>query len=135
MRFSFAADTNKKRKLTLTGFHANHDANRDTIVEQMPFFLLLPVWLLCVLVGLVLVFVRSLRSIGVYTLTMSTVALLCSFGLSTAVLYFGPRLFSNTHPSWFGVALIAAYFCAIGVGGIGGAIAGFLATHRVLRHR
>src|SRR5581483_2131127 len=97
----------------------------------MPFFLIVPIWLLCALAGIVLLFIRRFRRIGVYAITVSTTALLVSFGVSTAVLYAGPRLAPSPHPPWYGVALIAAYVAAIIVGGLVGAIAGLVGTRKL----
>jgi hypothetical protein len=88
--------------------------------------------LLCVVCGVVLLFVGRFRRVGVYTITMTTAALLCSLAVSTAVLYAGPRLVKAPPPSWYGVAVIGAYVVAIGAGGIAGGVGGFFVTRRLL---
>lgn len=98
----------------------------------MAFFFLVPVWLLFVLCGVVLLFVGRFRHVGVYAITVTTAALLCSLGVSTAVLYAGPRLVKGPPPSWYGVAVIGTYLVSIGVGGIAGAVGGFIVTRRLL---
>ena len=99
----------------------------------MPFFLLLPLWLLCVCCGVGLLFVKRLKNVGIYTLTVSTGVLLCAFVLSTAVLYVGARIVEPPGPTWYGLSLIAAYVVSIGLGGILGGVAAFLTTHKLLR--
>ena len=62
---------------------------------------------------------------------MSTFGTILSFLISTAVLFFGPRIAMDP-PAWFGLLLIFAYLVAIAIGGLAGAIAGFLMTRRLL---
>jgi hypothetical protein len=61
----------------------------------MPFFLLIPLWLLCVGCGVALLFVKGLRHVGIYTVAVSTAAVLGAFVLSTAVLYIGASVVSH----------------------------------------
>lgn len=97
----------------------------------MPFFFILPLWLLTVLVGAVMVCVRTTRRAGVYVITMSTFATILSILLSTAVLFVGPRITASP-PDWMGLVVFAAYLVAIPVGGLTGAIAGFLVSRNLL---
>ena len=64
-----------------------------------------------------MVCIRTTRHAGAYLVTMSTFGTTLSFVLSTAVLFVGPRI---------------AYLAAIPIGGVAGAIAGFLITRRLL---
>jgi uncharacterized membrane protein len=97
----------------------------------MPFFFILPLWLLTVVVGAVMVCSRAATRVGIYVLTISTFATIVSLVLSTAVLFVGPRLAANP-PAWFGLMVVAAYLAAIPIGGLTGAIAGFLITRKLL---
>jgi len=99
----------------------------------MPFFFIVPLWLLAVIVGAVMVCIRAARHAGVYVLTMSTFATILSFVLSTAILFVGSRVAADP-PGWFGLIVVAAYLAAIPIGGLTGAIAGFLITRKLLAH-
>jgi hypothetical protein len=98
----------------------------------MPFFFIVPLWLLAVAVGAVMLSIGSARRAGIYVLTISTFATAVSFLLSTAVLFVGPRVASDPPAEWFGLMVVAAYLTAIPIGGLTGAIAGFLITRELL---
>src|SRR6266581_2555958 len=100
----------------------------------MPFFLILPLWLLTVAVGLVMVCFRPVRRPGIYVVTVATFATVVSFALSTAVLLVGAQTGANA-PSWLLFAVVAGYLVAIPIGGLIGALVGFLFTRRVLGRR
>jgi hypothetical protein len=102
----------------------------------MPFFFIVPVWMLCVLSGIVLLCFQRFRRIGLYAISISTTATLVSFVLSTAILYFGSRIGTQwTGRRWAGVVLMAAYLLAIGIGALIGALGGFLFTRKLLPRR
>jgi hypothetical protein len=101
----------------------------------MPFFFIVPVWMLCVLSGIVLLCFQSLRRIGFYAISVSTTATLASFFLSTAILYLGPRIGTQWMGRWAGVVLTGAYLLAIGVGALVGALGGFVFTRKLLPRR
>jgi len=101
----------------------------------MPFFFILPAWMLCVLCGIVLVCFQRFRRTGIYVIIISTTATVVSFFLSTAVLYLGPRIGLQGLRRWSGIALIGAYVLAIGVGAAIGALTGFLFTRKLLPRR
>lgn len=71
----------------------------------MPFFFILPLWLFAVLVGGAMVCIRSVRGVGVYVLTMSTLALLVSFALFYAVLL-GLASIAPQPGGWFGFVVV-----------------------------
>ena len=75
----------------------------------MPFFFIVPVWLLFSVVGIVLLFVRRHRRTGLYAIVVSTTATLTSFLASTAVLYLGLKIGARPNIKLLGVAVIAAY--------------------------
>lgn len=100
----------------------------------MPFFFIVPLWILTVVVGGVLVCITATRRAGIYVLATSTFATVASFVLSTAVLFVGPRIAADP-PGWFGFIVVVGYLTAIPTGGLIGAIAGFLLTRKLLAHR
>ena len=99
----------------------------------MPFFFIVPVWLLALFLGIVLTFFSQLRTLGLYVIAVPTGATLISFLLSTAVLYVLPRVMPQPGRSWYGLFLIACYLGAMGVGGLLGAVAGVLSVRKLRR--
>ncbi len=98
----------------------------------MPFFFIAPVWMLCVLFGIVLLCLQRFRRIGVYAISISTTATLVSFLLSTAILYFGSRIGAQWMGRWSGAVVMGAYLLAIGIGALIGALVGFLFARKLL---
>jgi len=94
------------------------------------FFLLLPLWLLCVLAGAVLCFFRRFRFVSLYLICIPTGGLLVSFAFSTLALLLGPKLFGNARENWTGVVLLLAYVAAFAAGGLVGLIAGLFAARK-----
>lgn len=92
----------------------------------MPFFFIVPVWALCVVVGMALLFFRGLRRIAYFLLVVPTGATLVSFALSTSVLYLVPRVAHEPRPQWFGIALIAGCLLALVLGALLGALGALL---------
>jgi len=99
----------------------------------MPFFFIIPAWILCVVSGIALVCFHRFRRTGLYAIAISTTATVVSLFLSTVVLYVGPRIGLQRLGRWSGIALIGAYLIAIGVGALIGALTGFLCTRKLLR--
>ena len=97
----------------------------------MPFFFILPMWLLAVGIGSVMLFRRATRTAAIYVLTMSTFATLVSFVLSTIVLLAGFWI-ASALPDWTRFMALSAYAAAIPAGGLLGAIAAFLITRKLL---
>ena len=96
----------------------------------MPFFLIVPIWLLCVVAGLGFCFSRQFRFLSFYLVLSSTGGVLLSFALSTLVLWIGPRLVSSAS-GWAKLILIAAYVAGIAIGGLVGMLAGFLIARKI----
>lgn len=92
----------------------------------MPFFFIVPIWALCVVLGVTLMFFRDLWNLARFVIALLTGATLVSFALSTAVLYFVPRFAHEPHPKWYGLALIVAYIIALLLGALIGAIGALL---------
>jgi hypothetical protein len=99
------------------------------------FFLIIPVWLFCVVIGTALACIQRLRRTGIYLITVSTAGSLLSLLLSTAVLYLGPRIGFGHFGKWAGVALIGTYAFAIAAGGLIGSLSGFSLTRKLLSSR
>src|SRR5437667_12815777 len=97
----------------------------------MPFFLIVPAWLLCVLCGIVLLCFQRFRRAGLYAINISTAATTVSLLLSTTVLFVGPRVGLHRMGRCSGIALIGAYILAIGAGALIGASGGFLLTGKL----
>jgi hypothetical protein len=87
----------------------------------MPFFFTLPLWLVAVVVGTILLCVKSLRWLATYVLCCSTAALVISFLLSLLLLTTTAKLLAGTKLAW--LALVV-YLAGIGIGGIVGALCG-----------
>jgi hypothetical protein len=98
----------------------------------MAFFLIIPVWLVCVLIGIALASFQGLRRTGIYLIAVSTGGTLLSLLLSTAVLFLGPRIGFRHFGKWSGVALIGTYVFAIVAGGLIGSVSGFSLTRKLL---
>ena len=96
----------------------------------MPFFFIVPLWLLLLLFGTALVFSRRLRFLTPYIVLGSTIGLMCSVAVSTAVLLLLGRLLGGTSVAW--LALVA-YLVAIVIGGGVGVVAGLLLGQKVNR--
>jgi hypothetical protein len=101
----------------------------------MAFFLIIPVWLVCVLIGIALACFQGLRRTGIYLIAVSTGGTLLSLLLSTAVLFLGPRMGFRHFGKWSGVALIGTYVFAIVAGGLIGSVSGFSLTRKLLPPR
>jgi hypothetical protein len=102
----------------------------------MPFFLIAPVCLLCILIGLTLLLSKKMRFLGSDVILASLVGTFASFLLSTGVLVVAPRLVSKTFVSahrWLGVATIVAYVLAIFIGGAMGVLVGCLTARKINR--
>lgn len=102
----------------------------------MPFFFIVPLWLLAVVAGVVMICIRRVRRVGVYVVATATCASLGSFVLSTAALMLGAQLYDATSaPGWFAFFVLASYVLAIGLGGVAGAAAGLLIANKALTQR
>jgi len=99
------------------------------------FFLIIPLCLLCVLIGTVLTCFQGPRRTGVYLIAVSTGGTLLSLLLSTAVLYLGPRIGFKHLGQWSGVALMGAYVLSTIAGGLIGSVSGFSLTRKLLPRR
>ena len=101
----------------------------------MPFFFIAPIWLLCVIVGLLMTISSRLRFLASYFILGSTLGFLVSLVVSTAVLVLFGRFeaMTETLGSLGGIAAIFGYVAGIVVGGVAGIVGGALAARRVNR--
>ena len=95
----------------------------------MPFFFIVPLWFLLVVLSIPLFAVRRLRFLGMHVVMASTLAVLVSFALSTLILIAVPRLVPAFR--WNGVVLIALYVLSILGGGGAGLLLGILLGHKL----
>ena len=79
-----------------------------------------------------MLFVRRLRRISYFVIAVPTGAALASFLLSTSVLFVFPRLSSQSHPQWIGIAVLSSYVVALVLGAVLGAIVAFWLTFKLL---
>jgi hypothetical protein len=98
----------------------------------MVFFLMLPVWFLCVAVGVVLCCFKTSRFLTSYFVLGSTGGIALALALSSLVLWAGPQLLKNAE-TWAKWVLIASYLAGVVLGAIIGGMAGFIAARRVNR--
>ena len=96
----------------------------------MPFFFIVPLWLLLSVCGTALLFSPRLRFLTPYIVLGSTVGLMCSVAVSTVVSLLLGNLLGGTSAGWLA---FAAYLMAIVVGGGVGVIAGLLLGQEVNR--
>lgn len=96
----------------------------------MPFFFIVPLWLLLSVCGTALLFSRRLRFLSPYIVLGSTAGLLCSVAMATVVLWLLGKLLGGTSVAWLA---FVAYLMAIVVGGGIGVIAGLLLGQEVNR--
>lgn len=97
----------------------------------MPFFFIVPVWIFCMVVGLLLCCFKRVRFLSAYLILSSTGGMVLSFTFSTFLLLIAPRLVRNTQSAWVGLMLIASYVAAIGFGGLLGVLGSFLAARKM----
>src|SRR5580765_8059265 len=96
----------------------------------MPFFFIVPLWLLLLISGVALLFSRRLRFLTPYIVLGSTAGLMCSVAFSTVVLLLLGKLLGGTSAGWLA---FVAYLMAIVVGGGVGVVAGLLLGQKVNR--
>jgi hypothetical protein len=98
----------------------------------MVFFLLLPLWFVCVVAGVVMCWFKNSRFLSLYFFLCPTGGIAVALVLSTLVLWAGPHLLRSSE-SWAKWVLVIAYLGTIGLGGVMGGVAGFSAARRTNR--
>jgi hypothetical protein len=93
----------------------------------MPFFFILPIWFLCLIAGLGMMFSVRFRYLSTYLILSSTLGLVLSFLLSTAVLVLLPKVDLPSNVS--GIVFILGCLAAMGAGGVLGIGASLLSAH------
>jgi hypothetical protein len=96
----------------------------------MPFFFIVPMWFLCVAIGILLCLFKRFRFLSLYLVLSSTGGAIASLGLSTLLLWIGPKLLSKEHGAK-GLILLAAYLASIALGGLVGTAAGFIVAGKI----
>ncbi|MCI3132634.1 hypothetical protein [Phenylobacterium aquaticum] len=85
----------------------------------MPYFIIVPIWLLVCLAGLIMLAFRPTRLVGALALTTSTAATILSFLLSLAgLLCLGSLAKAVGFPDLAGLAAIAGYIGGMVVGAL-----------------
>ena len=98
----------------------------------MVFFLLLPLWFLCLAAGVVLCCFKNMRFLSSYLFLCSTAGIVVALAISTLVLWAAPRMLNSTD-SWAKCVVIASYLFGTGLGGVIGGVVGFSAARRINR--
>jgi hypothetical protein len=101
----------------------------------MPFFFLAPIWLLCVLIGLVTLASGRFRFLASYLILGSTFGLVASFVLSTVALLLVPRFLAMIRydGSLGGIVVVVGYVVGLVAGGFVGIVGGGLTAYRLPR--
>jgi hypothetical protein len=89
----------------------------------VPFFFIVPPWLLFVVAGILLLFSSRLRFLSSYLVLSATLGLFFAFLLSLAFLLLGAKLVGGTSVAWIS---LLAYLFGIAAGGAIGIIAGVI---------
>jgi uncharacterized PurR-regulated membrane protein YhhQ (DUF165 family) len=97
----------------------------------VPYFIIAPVWVLCVGIGLIMLFFRRLRTMGYFVIAVPTGATLVSFVLSTSVFFLIPNV-TTPYPQWTGAAILGGYLVALGLGALLGGAGAFLIVFRMV---
>jgi hypothetical protein len=98
----------------------------------MVFFLLLPLWFLCLAAGVVLCCFKNSRFLSSYFFLCSTAGIVVALALSTLVLWAAPRILNSAN-SWAKWVVIASYLFGTALGGVIGGVVGFSAARRINR--
>ena len=99
----------------------------------MPFFFIVPIWLVCLLAGAVLFSFARLRSLSLYVLLAPTGFTVFSFLSSTLVLLVAGRWPQVVGHS--GLILVGGYIGALLAGGAFGTVAGLALAYKLNYNR
>lgn len=101
----------------------------------MPYFFIAPLWILCVLIGLILLTSKRLRFLATYLILGSTLGFVLSLAISSLflMLVVSRPAVMEAFGTWAGVVALAVYAIAILVGGAAGTGLGLWAAYRVNR--
>ena len=99
----------------------------------MPFFFIVPIWLLCVVMGLLTLVVRRFRFLASYLILGSTLGLIVSAVLSIvlALLLGKVMVMVEYQGSLGGIVILLGYLAGLVAGGLAGMMAGGLLAYRV----
>jgi hypothetical protein len=96
----------------------------------MPFFFIVPLWIVCIVAGVAFLFSARFRFLSIYILLGSTAGLFLSFLLSLLFLFVAAKLVGGTPVAW--IALLA-YLAGIPIGGAVGIIGGAILARKINR--
>ena len=101
----------------------------------MPFFFIAPLWLLCVMIGLLTLASSRYRFLASYLILGSTFGLVASFALSTVALLLAAKLLAAVlyDGSLAGIVTILGYLVWLVAGALVGIVAGGLTAYRLNR--
>jgi len=101
----------------------------------MIYFFVVPIWICCLIGGVVLLFFPKLRKAGVYAIFIPTSGLISSVAFSTGILIgvskLGSKIGTEHLSPWYGIVFILAYFGAVAVGAIPGAVGAFIVIRKI----
>ena len=98
----------------------------------MPFALILPLWVLCLVAGVVMLCLAPYRKAGIYVVTVSSGATLTALILSTVWLLLVGKM-PQGPDNGIALLMIGIYLAIIPIGGLlGGFGAAFLTKHLLL---
>jgi hypothetical protein len=89
----------------------------------MPFFFIVPIWLLFVVVGVLSLFFARARFLSTYLIVSATLGLLFAFLMSLAFLIVVTKLLAGTSLAWISLLV---YLLGIVVGGAIGVVIGLI---------
>ena len=101
---------------------------------SVPYFLILPIWFLFVVVGFAMLLTTRSRHLSTYVVLASTTGLIVSFILSTAILLAFPLLSEaiGLKSGFLGpLIFLGGYLGGIAIGGAAGVIAGVRLARKV----
>ena len=98
--------------------------------DFVPFFLILPAWFSLVAIGVFLCCLRKARFLGLYFILVATAGTFFSLALSTPIVMAFPMIFRNTG-TWARWIFILSNLASIVVGGLIGAVGGFVAARKL----
>lgn len=102
----------------------------------MPFFIIIPIWLVVLVVACGLAFIPDTRRVAAYIAVCSTSGLIVSIALSTLALILVTKLpWAAGGSTAGGVALIVSYVGGIALGGLIGIALGFWGLYQFTGRR
>lgn len=112
-------------------FHENTQCRFEISYCRLPYFIIIPIWLVVLILAGGLAFIPDARRVAAYIAVCSTSGLVLSVALSTLALILVAKLpWAASGSATGGVALIVSYIGGMILGGIIGIALGFWALYR-----